>query len=623
MEGTAWQGKDTYGFLPLHPFLPFVPLRVRSPRSFVFARADSGSLRPHPPDQAGGSLPSRRFTLLTMTAPTDVPSLPDQFSSRYPELIDGTYDCVDRIVLNARFPLARDGGGMRFWWRQLFGSDETLDTNHLMRMAGRFSRRLRAYAEAQGIPVEECAAGEEKWKIAQTYMASHPIRPGLFLVLVSRAPAPVWEVKKARQGGHIAAVVRKHPWPYVKHYSFHILDPDWGHVVIKMSGHPPFGAQIILNGHEYVACQASKKGLPFRKEGNCFVQTADPAGLAVAAETLTTANATGLLRQVCDRWIYSACLWFGLSLEEQERSGFRYEYTTYQCEYSRNYQFHSGRRMEEVIQALIERTRGPLGLDQVKTVFGCKKRPSRKRLDRDRYETVVETPEYGVTVFKVHYGKLTLKIYTKGEHVLRIEVMVHNTEQLGSVKRLDRFVRVVAKLKNILTRFTAVIHCIDASFIGSDLLEQLPQPAQLGQTRVGGLDLNQVRLRRAIQATLTLAVCPRGFTTSEVVAKVRQIAGPSGQAYGPRQAAYDLKKLRAKGLAERIGHSHRYALTEVGIRALTALLVLREKVIQPLLANACHRKRGARPTHHSPLDRCYDTLQAGMQVLFKEVGIAA
>jgi len=41
----------------------------------------------------------------------------------------------------------------------------------------------------------------------------------------------------------------------VNHYSFHILDPDWGHVTIKMSGHPPFGAQVMLNGQEYVAAQ--------------------------------------------------------------------------------------------------------------------------------------------------------------------------------------------------------------------------------------------------------------------------------------------------------------------------------------------------------------------------------
>jgi hypothetical protein len=42
----------------------------------------------------------------------------------------------------------------------------------------------------------------------------------------------------------------------VNHYYFHILDPDWGHVTVRMCGHPPFPAQVILNGHEYVACQA-------------------------------------------------------------------------------------------------------------------------------------------------------------------------------------------------------------------------------------------------------------------------------------------------------------------------------------------------------------------------------
>ena len=28
-----------------------------------------------------------------------------------------------------------------------------------------------------------------------------------------------------------------------------------------MSGHPPFGAQVILNGHDYVACQARRAGV--------------------------------------------------------------------------------------------------------------------------------------------------------------------------------------------------------------------------------------------------------------------------------------------------------------------------------------------------------------------------
>jgi len=68
----------------------------------------------------------------------------DEFSARYGDLVSGSYDCVDRIVLNAYFALGHNPGGFRTWWRRLHGeSDEDLDNAHLMRMAGRFSRRVR------------------------------------------------------------------------------------------------------------------------------------------------------------------------------------------------------------------------------------------------------------------------------------------------------------------------------------------------------------------------------------------------------------------------------------------------------------------------------------------------
>jgi len=71
----------------------------------------------------------------------------DAFSQQYEDHLDGTYDCVDRIVLNAYFIMGQSGGGFRTWWRKLMGDDTTLDNNHLMRFAGRFSRRLHAYAK--------------------------------------------------------------------------------------------------------------------------------------------------------------------------------------------------------------------------------------------------------------------------------------------------------------------------------------------------------------------------------------------------------------------------------------------------------------------------------------------
>src|ERR1700760_338470 len=184
----------------------------------------------------------------------------DGLSTLYRDLLGGSYDCVDRIVLNAYFRMGHDPGGFRVWWRALTGSDETLENAYLMRLAGRFSRRIRGYAKAHGIPVIDCSVGQRKHDIAEAYLAKTTITQGLFLVLVGRAQAPVWDVNAKHH------IERKKPMPYVNHYSFHILDPDWGHLTIKISGHPPFPAQVMLNGHEYVACQARKAGLGFTKE---------------------------------------------------------------------------------------------------------------------------------------------------------------------------------------------------------------------------------------------------------------------------------------------------------------------------------------------------------------------
>jgi hypothetical protein len=42
--------------------------------------------------------------------------------------------------------------------------------------------------------------------------------------------------------------------PYVNHYSFHILDPDWGHLTIKISGHRPCCTDRSLGGEDWTVC---------------------------------------------------------------------------------------------------------------------------------------------------------------------------------------------------------------------------------------------------------------------------------------------------------------------------------------------------------------------------------
>jgi hypothetical protein len=544
----------------------------------------------------------------------------DDFCERYGDLLTGSYDCVDRIVLNAFFPLGHNPGGFRTWWRRLHGgSDEQLDNAHLMRFAGRFARRVKAWANANGVPVVYCKAGERKHLIAEEYLAAHEVGTGVFLVLAAKAPARVWEVRRSASTGVIGNIAKK--ITYVNHYSFHIMDPQWGHVTIKMSGHPPFPAQVILNGHEYVAAAARAAGIGFIKEGNCFTGIADPRRLARVADTLSQHAAIGRLGQVCERWIYSACLCFGLDLAEQEISGFRYAYSVYQAEYSRNLLFRSGAQMEELFDRVLDRTRSRLDIPAVRTVFGLKNRPHRNRAaGPPAQEIVIETPQYGLTWFKVRFGLLQAKAYLKGEHVLRMEATVHNTKELRCRRSLDNFPEIITRLAGMAGRFATTLDCADISFIADGILDELPLSSQLGATRVGGIDLNKPRIRAALAAALALTAAPSGFTVAEFTAKVQAMTGHDG--YTTRQAAYDLRKLRGKCLVGRPPRTRRYHVPFRAARTIAALLALRDQVIAPVLAGVRSPRMGRKPAHWTLIDRDYENLRIGMQTLFHDLGIS-
>jgi len=543
----------------------------------------------------------------------------DDFASRYGDLLTGSYDCVDRIVLNAFFPLGHNPGGFRTWWRRLHdGSDEQLDDTHLMRFAGRFARRLKAWAGANGVPVIYCKAGERKHLIAEEYLATHEVGTGVFLVLAAKAPARVWEVRRSASTGVIGNIAKK--TAYVNHYSFHIMDPQWGHLTIKMSGHPPFPAQVILNGHEYVAAAAHAAGIGFVKEGNCFTGIADPQGLARVADALSQHAAIGRLGQVCDRWIYSACLCFGLDLAEQGISWFRYSYSVYQAEYSRNLLFRSGAQMEDLFDRVLDRTRSRLDIPTVRTLFGLKNRPHRNRAGGPpAQDIVIENSQYGLTWFRVRFGLLQLKAYTKGEHVLRLEATVHNTKELRCRRGLDNFPEIITRLGGMADRFATTLDCADISFLADGTLDELPLPSRLGATRVGGIDLNKPRIRAALAAALALAAAPHGFTVAEHAARVRQMSGQAD--YTIRQGAYDLRKLRGKGLAVKPATTRRYHIPPQAARTIAAMLALRDQVIAPILAGIRSPRMGRKPAHWTLIDRDYETLRIGMQTLFRDLGI--
>jgi hypothetical protein len=548
----------------------------------------------------------------------------DAFSDYYQDLLEGRYDCVDRLVLNGYFALGQQGGGFRHWWRKLTGSDETLDQEHLLRMAGRFSRRVHAYAKHHQIPLLHCEPGVRKHELAEQHRPTDPSFTGLFLILVAKAPALVWEVTNSPTG--VPHLARKTPWPYVNHYHFHVIDKEWGHLTFKISGHPPFGIQVMLNGHEWVERRARRETISAVKEGNCFVGGSDFPALDQLADALGDARAIGRLIEVCDRWVYSSCLCFALTRDEQEGSGFRYQYSCFQLEYSRNLLFARGTDLDAVYQGLIDRTRRVLDVPTLKTIFGRTHRPHRPRTPRGaapRVERVLEESAYDLTVFKLHFGRLTLKLYDKGERVLRIEVIVHSVKELRCGKRLEKLSIVLAKLQGIVIDFLNVVHAAHLSTVDAGALDALPQPTRCGRQRLAGVDIQKPRMRAVVTAVMALAAQPGGFTVADLAEKMRALSGPGGPPYTPRHAAYDLRKLRGKALVEQVGTTRRYRPKPPGIRTLVALLILREKVIKPVLAGAGRPKPGRPPKRIHPLDVHYENLQRELRRTFDTLGLAA
>jgi hypothetical protein len=234
---------------------------------------------------------------------------------------------------------------------------------------------------------------------------------------------------------------------------------------------------------------------------------------------------------------------------------------------------------------------------------------------------VIETPRFDLTLFKLHFGNLTLKAYTKGEHVLRFEAVVHNTRALRCGRVLDNFPTIIGKLAAMVDRFTTTLDCVDHTFIGDDLLDRLPAPTQIGATRVGGVDLNKPRIRAALSAVLALSAASGGFTVAEFITKAHAMTGNTG--YTIRQGAYDLRKLRGKELIVKPGQTRRYHLTPQNAGTIAALLTLRDHVIGPILAGVRSPRRGRKPIAWTSVDRDYEKIRIDMQTLFSDLGICA
>ncbi|MCD4697739.1 MAG: hypothetical protein K8S16_16060 [Bacteroidales bacterium] len=462
-------------------------------------------------------------------------------------------------------------------------------------------------------------AGERKHEEAEKLLPTDKNFTGLFAVFVSKAPAMVWDVKEFGDGK--IDIRKKTPLAYINHYSFHILDQKWGHITIKISGHFPFGAQIILNGHEWVERRKGIKKLSIIKEGNCFTSFSNGEALSRIADTLSIQK--GQLEDVCNCWIYK-CLWFGLDKEEQERSGFKYQYSIYQVEYSRNLLFKRGTQLDDMYQNLITLTRPKLDIKRLTTMMGRKNRPHNRKQKRPGIEIRIEKPDYNLTIFKIHFGKITLKLYDKGERVLRAEVVVHNAKELKCKRSLSNFKEIVSKLSIIMNSFMDNLCYTHVSLLKDGSFKKLTSPSKKGKQRLAGVDINKNRTIAIMESVLALAIKPNGYTAKDITILMKErLDKKQAKSYTPAKAAYDIRKLRGKGLVTKIEKSRKYKTTKKGMETIIAVLVLTQKTIPTVLSAINKDAISDNPEEMHDIDKRYLNIRNEIKEIQQQYGLKA
>ena len=146
--------------------------------------------------------------------------------------------------------------------------------------------------------------------------------------------------------------------------------------------------------------------------------------------------------------------------------------------------------------------------------------------------------------------------------------------------------------------------------------------------RIPGLKLDnprQLALMRALVRFSHIAAA-NSFTTAELYPRVLAALGSGADRYTLASLRYDLSKLRAKGLVEKLLRSRRYRLLPNGYSICLVFFKLFERVYAPLTAGLISPVRADAKLHdqrRSQLDRLYQRIVDDLDALIHAVGLKA
>jgi len=480
-----------------------------------------------------------------------------------------TVECLDRLYLNVIQSRLQVERGIAYFFRQHRG--ELFATAKTMAEVTRpFVAAIEQFAETQGLDVLTFPRHRRKDEVAREYLAGFRDREGILFVGKAQERAAVVRTiskKNPRTG-------RSYPWlekstAMVNHYYFYGVDEDFGPFFIKFCSYFPCNAKLCLNGHEYVKRQLTKEGIAFEALDNGIRGCADPKRLQEICAALTPAK----IRAFWQKWAKRLPHPFPA---KDRAAGFRYQLFIQQAEFARTQVFDrplSGRLFfEQVLRDNIDLGRP----ENMQLIFDHRIPHNTKTRFRTRLVTHRVIPSLWLD-----YKHSFIKQYFKESRALRTELVVNHTRDFGIGKALDNLPRLRQLAFAANRRLLHVQQLRHDPILGEDAFQTMTTPQTVAGQRVSGLRFGDPMVLALFSSLLLFRHVPHGFNNAELRQTLTPLLTCSAEDLKPGRMTYQLRRLRLRGLIERVPKTHRYQVTEAGLRAALFYLCSFSRVIRP------------------------------------------
>lgn len=536
----------------------------------------------------------------------------DAVSSLLSDRVEFRLSCVDRIFIQGYIPtLQSEGLVVRF----MLDQGNTIPSPKVFgRIHDRLVAAIDRFVAANTLEVLRFKKGQSKEESARPYLeaAKAAGREGVVVVGVAQERVQGW--RGFRRGGsdsHPHFVYRRQSL-WVNHYYFYIWDREWGPGFIKLCPYAPYPLWAWINGHEWLKRQLDQRGVGCEALDNGLRSCEDPALARRLAASLSAGHALAYLHK------WTAALPSPLT-DADRRVGHRYAFSVRQIELSDTAVFdrpQSGRAwFEAAIKDHLDLGRP----ERVSLVVDRRVVQRGPRATPGRFATQIVTRGVDPQI-QIHYKASKVKAYFKESRALRIETTINNPDDFD-VKR-------TLKPENWRALRRAGAEC-NARFLQA-LGEHAPPPPDVAAlqsvvmpsidedgNRAPGLRFGDPRATALLAAVACFTHVVGGLTNHGLC---ELMAALLDQPYNHRQATYDLRRLRRKGLIERVPGRNLYRVTARGRAMACFLTKLQARVVVPVLSELDHlpNPRGSNPRPIVSAWRVYarelDALVAGAQL---------